>query len=147
MASTQNRIFTPVPLLATVLSLATVVAMIGAARTHGIRPEPSLPQATPLEQRILRFEDAAQGNVVVRDAKTGDVIQTFGRGEGAFVRATVRALVHDRIKQGIQSSDDFRLETHNGAQLFLIDEASGRAISLNAFGPTNTAAFAAFMSN
>jgi hypothetical protein len=55
--------------------------------------------------------------------------------------------VNDRKKKGIKTTDDFRLEVHKGPQLFLIDQASGRTISLNAFGPTNTAVFAALMSN
>jgi putative photosynthetic complex assembly protein len=147
MGKTQTRIFEPVPMLATALALAAIVALVGVARTYGVRPEPSLPKQSALAERLLRFEDAAHGKVVVLDAQTGRVIQEFASGEGAFVRATLRALVNDRKRKGITKTDDFRLEAHSGPQLFLIDEASGRTISLNAFGPTNTAVFAAFMSN
>jgi putative photosynthetic complex assembly protein len=147
MAETQAKVFERVPMLATALALATVVALVGLARTNGLRPDVSLPQETAVSQRLLRFEDAPLGRVIVRDAQTHAVIHQFASGEGAFVRATLRALVNDRKKKGITKDDDFRLEAYKGPQLFLIDEASGRTISLNAFGPTNTAAFAAFMSN
>ena len=55
--------------------------------------------------------------------------------------------MNDRRHKGIPLEGDFRLERHNGNQLFLIDEATGKTLSLNAYGPANTAAFAAFMSN
>jgi putative photosynthetic complex assembly protein len=145
--ASENKVFERLPMGPIALALAAVIVMIGIARNNGMQPETSLPQDAPVAQRLLRFEDAAHGNVIVRDAETGAVIHQFASGEGAFVRATLRALVNDRKKKGITKTDDFRLEAHKGPQLFLIDKASGRTISLNAFGPSNTAVFAAFMSN
>jgi putative photosynthetic complex assembly protein len=127
------------------LALALTLGAIAGARFNGFTPEPTLPQVAPEQKRLLQFEDAAKGIVVVRDARTKQVIKQFGSGEGTFIRATIRALVNDRKRRGITKTGDFRLEAHAGRQLFLIDEASGKAISLNAFGPDNAAAFAAFM--
>jgi putative photosynthetic complex assembly protein len=145
--ASENKVFERLPMVPIALVLASVISMIAIARTNGLRPEQSLPHEAALAQRLLHFEDASHGSVIVRDAKTGVVIQQFASGEGAFLRATLRALVNDRKKKGIKTTDDFRLEVHKGPQLFLIDQASGRTISLNAFGPTNTAVFAALMSN
>jgi putative photosynthetic complex assembly protein len=131
--------------LAVAVALALTLAAIGGARLSGFKPETTLPQVAAQEVRLLQFEDAAKGIVVVRDATTGQLIKQFGSGEGAFIRATIRALVNDRKRRGITNTGDFRLEAHAAHQLFLIDEASGKAISLNAFGPDNAAAFAAFM--
>lgn len=144
MTSKPIKSFRPLPMLPTALAMAAVVALIGTARLLGVRPEASLPTSAAFAQRVLSFEDA-KGMVIVRDADTGEIIQQFGKGEGTFVRATLRALVNDRKKQGISKKEDFRLEAHKGPQFYLIDEASGRTISLNAFGPSNTAVFAAFI--
>lgn len=147
MGQPQTIIFNRLPMLAAALTLAAIVAVIGVARLSGVRPEVSLPQQEALAARQLKFEDGADGKVIVRDAKTDDLIHTFASGEGTFVRAALRALVNDRKKKGIISADDFRLELHAGSQLFLVDEASGRTLSLNAFGPSNSGAFSALMSN
>ncbi len=147
MSDTTVTMISTKPFAAIFVGLALTVGVIGAARLSGYQAPSSLPQQVADETRVLKFEDAPQGTVNVRDAKTGEMIATFGRGEGSFVRATLRALVNDRRHKGIPLEGDFRLERHAGPQLFLIDEATGKTISLNAFGPSNTAAFAAFMSN
>lgn len=147
MGQPQTIIFDRLPMLASAVALAAIVSMVGIARSYGVRPDVTLPTREALSQRQLSFQDGLLGSVVVRDAQTDSVIHTFASGEGTFVRAALRALVNDRKKKGIATEGHFRLELHAGPQLFLIDEASGRALSLNAFGPSNSAAFAAFMSN
>jgi putative photosynthetic complex assembly protein len=147
MSATTAPMIASRPFAAVFIGLALMVAMIGVARLSGYEAPSSLPQQVADETRVLNFEDAPQGTVNVRDVKTGEIIASFGRGEGSFVRATLRALVNNRRHQGIPLEGNFRLERHAGPQLFLIDEATGKTISLNAFGPSNTAAFAAFMSN
>jgi putative photosynthetic complex assembly protein len=146
MPDTTVTMIASKPFAAIFLGLVLTVGMIGAARLSGYQAPSSLPQQVAEETRILKFEDAPQGTVNVRDANTGEMIATFGRGEGSFVRATLRALVNDRRHRGISIAGDFRLERHAGPQLFLIDEVTSKTISLNAFGPSNTAAFAAFLS-
>jgi putative photosynthetic complex assembly protein len=147
MSETATPIFTQKPFAVIFVALALTFVAIGASRLLGYRPPPTKPAEASDESRLLKFEDAPEGTVIVRDAKTGETIATFGRGKGSFVRATLRALVHDRIRKAISIEGDFRLERHAGPQLFLIDEASGKTLSLNAFGPDNTAAFAAFLPN
>jgi putative photosynthetic complex assembly protein len=146
MAS-SNHILSQKPFAIIAVGLALTVMVTGAARLSGFTPPASLPQQQPEAVILLKFEDADQGTVVVRNANSHDVIQSFGVGEGAFLRATLRALVNDRRKQGNTNQGDFRLERHASGQHYLIDEATGRSISLNAFGPDNSAVFAAFMSN
>jgi putative photosynthetic complex assembly protein len=128
------------------IGLALIVVSVGLARLLGFRPPPSLAvESEAVSERRIQFEDAAPGQVVVRDAATQEIISTFGRGEGTFVRAALRALVNDRRHKGALSEDDFRLELHASGQLYLIDEATGKTISLHAYGPANSAAFAAFL--
>lgn len=143
--ATQQMIHTK-PFVAIMAGLVLTMVLIGGARLAGYEPPSSLPDMQPSATRLLQFEDASVGTVNVRDAQTQETIHSFGRGEGSFVRATLRALVNHRKNQGIPLEGDFRLERHAGGQLFLIDEATAKTISLNAFGPANTAVFAAFLS-
>jgi putative photosynthetic complex assembly protein len=147
MSPSANQIFTTKAFKFIFVGLATVVLVIGSLRLAGFRPPPSLPNEPALQSRELAVEDAAEGTVIVRDAKTGEHITTYRRGEGSFFRATLRTLVNDRRHKGLAAEGNFRLENHSGNQLFLIDETSGKTLSMNAFGPSNTAVFAALISN
>jgi putative photosynthetic complex assembly protein len=129
------------------VGLMIVVVLIAAARLSGYQPPPSLPGDIASQFMVLKVEDSAEGAVIVRNATTGEKIITYKRGEGSFFRATLRTLVHDRQHKSLNLEGNFRLETHAGGQLFLIDEVSGKTLSMNAFGPANTAVFAALMSN
>jgi putative photosynthetic complex assembly protein len=134
---------------AALAALVLLVLSIGVMRLAGYRPDPTLPvDVAPAERsRLLQFHDESDGSVTVRDAATDALIQTFKTGEGAFVRSTVRALVNDRRRRGVTAPGNFRLELREEAKVYLIDEASGRVLALNAFGPSNSAVFAAFISN
>lgn len=147
MSNAAQPVMSQKPFVAIIAALALVIAAIAVSRLSGYVPQSSLPQQAADATLRLKFEDAAGGVVLVRDAASGKVIEDFGTGEGAFLRATLRALVNQRRKEGTETQGDFRLERHNGRQYYLIDEATGRALALNAFGPDNTAVFAAFMSN
>jgi putative photosynthetic complex assembly protein len=147
MAQHVQPVMSQKPFYAAIGALALLVAVIATARLMGLQSERALPVLPVDASRLLRFDDADQGTVLVRDAKSGELIQSFGIGEGAFMRATVRALVNDRRHKAITKQGDFRLERRADGQHYLIDEATGRSISLNAFGPDNSAVFAAFMSN
>ena len=143
MASTTAKISVDKPFGVIFAGLAAIVVLIGIARLAGVQPPPSLPLVAATQTREIMVEDGALGSVIVRDAKTGVMIKTYKSGEGSFLRATLRALVNGRKHQGLSSQGNFRLESYAGPQLFLTDEVSGKTLSMNAFGPTNTAVFAA----
>ncbi len=135
------------PFTAIFAGLVAVVLLIGAVRLQGYQPPSSIPDDTVLQTRELQVEDLSSGAVTVRDAQTGQNIVTYQMGEGSFFRATLRTLVHDRLHKGFGLEGNFRLESHAGDRLFLIDEVTGKALPMNAFGPANAAVFAALMSN
>lgn len=147
MAVSAQSIFESKIFAAVFTGLGAVIVMIGLARVDGYAPPPSLPDDVASQTRELKVEDAALGSVIVRDAKTGENILTYGMGEASFFRATLRTLVNDRRHKSASIDGNFRLETHLGNQLFLIDEVTGKTLSMNAFGPVNTAVFSALMSN
>lgn len=128
-------------------SLAVMVLVIGALRLTGVAPVGQVENGVVEASLVLRVEDGTQGDVHVFNAETGTLLQTYHRTEGSFFRATLRALVNDRRRKGAQIEGDFRLERHTGGQLYLIDGVTGKRLTLNAYGPDNSAVFAAFMSN
>jgi len=95
----------------------------------------------PLRERLLRFEDAADGAVVVRDARDGSLLQRFPAAEGGFVRGTLRALVRERRQEEVGDQAPFRIAAWADGQLTLEDTATGRIVDLTAFGMTNATVF------
>ncbi len=74
-----------------------------ASVTLGFLPKQSVPSEAraaagigPAQERSLRFFDEPDGTVRVEDGATGEVLARHGVGQGGFIRATVRSLVHQR---------------------------------------------------
>ncbi len=147
MSANATQFLETKPFRSIFIGLAGVFLLIGAFRLAGYQPPPTLPSDPASQMRELQVTDSEEGSVTVRDVKTGETIVQYQRGQGSFFRATLRTLVHDRMRKGLTLDGNFRLETHMGNQLYLIDEVSGKALAMNAFGPANTAVFAALMSN
>ena len=83
----------------------------------------------------------------MNDAATGERIAELQPGEGGFVRGSLRAF--DRMRLVAQAPADAPLRIirwENGA-ISLSDTATGERVYLNAFGPDNAAAYAAFLEN
>jgi putative photosynthetic complex assembly protein len=96
----------------------------------------------PASERTLRFFDEADGTVRVEDGATGEVLQRFGQGEGGFIRASVRNLVHQRRIRGEGSDVAFNLTGWDNGGLTLSDPVTGHAIEVSSFGPDNRAIYA-----
>ena len=84
----------------------------------------------------MRIEDAATGG-------TAGLVAAGSRS--GFIRGVMRGLARDRRMRGIGEAPPFRLTLWRDGELSLLDEATGRAIELSAFGSTNRAAFAALL--
>lgn len=93
-------------------------------------------------ERAIQFYDEADGTVRVEDAQTGEVIGRFGIGEGGFIRASVRSLVHQRRIRGQGAEVPFQLQGWSDTSLTLIDPVSGRSVEVANFGPDNRMVFA-----
>jgi putative photosynthetic complex assembly protein len=103
-----------------------------------------MPQAKPVETIFLRFEDRDDGGVAVRDAATSDLVFLVQPGTNGFIRATLRGLAQERKRSSIGDVAPFRLTRWTTGSLSLDDETTGRHVNLEAFGPTNSGAFAQF---
>jgi len=116
--------------------------------TAGVRLSGSsirAPDAPPVAQRSLRFEDRPDGSVAVLDARSGQQIESV-QGEAGFLRGALRAMARERRKQGLGSEPAFELIARADGRLTLADPASGERIDLESFGPTNAGVFARLLS-
>jgi putative photosynthetic complex assembly protein len=122
------------------LAMVTVVA--GLSRLEGGVTE--VPHSTPVLQRDLRFEDRADGGVTVRDAHDDHVV-TVVTGQAGFLRATMRGLAQQRLREDLGEAPPFRLTQWADGRLTLDDLADHRHIELEAFGVTNEGVFAGLL--
>jgi len=133
----------PRPVLAAVGALVAFTIAITAIARLAAHDAPA-PALTDGSTRALRFTDLEGGRVEVRDAATGARLALLQPGEGGFVRATLRSLVRERRRRGVGEEPPFEVAVPWPGHVVLADPATGRQVPLEAFGPTNAAAFAAF---
>lgn len=97
---------------------------------------------TAAETRTLTFFDEPDGAVRVEDGASGEVLARFGEGEGGFIRATVRNLVHQRRIRNIGREVPFTLTRWSNDTLTLADPTTGKSIEVASFGPDNRKVYA-----
>jgi len=124
-----------------VLVLSSIV-IVGVARITGYGPAKP-PASTVVDSRDLRFEDRADGAVLIYDtAGGGGPADTLAPGTNGFVRGVLRGLVRERRADHIGPTPPFRLTRWADGRLSLDDPSTGRHVDLEVFGPTNAGAFA-----
>ena len=103
-----------------------------------------MPAVRSVQTLSLRFEDRDDGGIDVRDATTASVIYTVAPGTNGFIRSTLRGLARERRRSGLDGETPFLLTHWSDGTVSLDDKATGRRVSLDAFGLTNAQAFAQF---
>ncbi len=126
---------------AALIALTIVASAVGRITGVGTLASPS---AALVESVELRFEDRADGAVVVR-AGAGATVTVLEPGSHGFVRGVLRGLARERRMSRIGPDEPFRLNRWADGRLSLDDPATGRHIDLGAFGPDNIAAFVRLM--
>jgi putative photosynthetic complex assembly protein len=69
-------------------------------------------------------------------------ISVIAPGTNGFLRATMRGLARQRLREDEGADTPFRLTEWADGRLTLEDPATGRRIEMEAFGETNEAVFA-----
>lgn len=135
----------PLMLMGGIIAISLVLT---ASVTLGFLPRQSVPSEAraaagigAAQERTLRFFDEADGTVRIEDGATGAVLGRHGVGEGGFIRATVRSLVHQRRIRGLGPEVAFTLTEWENGNLTLADPATGRSIEVSSFGPDNRAVY------
>jgi len=120
--------------------IAFAIASASVARVSGLGTLRN-PTANVVKSLALRFEDQADGSVLVRDAGDGALIYSIAPGTNGFMRATLRGLARERRRTDVGEEQPFQLTYWDDGRLSLDDKATGRKVALEAFGPTNAQAF------
>ncbi len=127
----------PAIAVSSVIVLALVAAIAGRITNAAMPPS----TAKVVGERDVRFEDRADGAVLVFDGQSKTPFDVV-TGQSGFLRGTLRGLARTRKSEGIDSSTPFRLSAWNDNRLTLDDPATGRHVELEAFGPSNEVVFA-----
>lgn len=135
----------PLILMGGIIAISLVLT---ASVTLGFVPKQSVPAEAraaagikAAQERTLRFFDEPDGSVRIEDGATGEVLARHGVGEGGFIRATVRSLVHQRRIRNIGPEVAFTLTEWQNGNLTLADPATGRSVEVSSFGPDNRAVY------
>jgi len=135
----------PLMLMGGIIAISLVLT---ASVTMGFLPKQSVPAEAraaagieAAQTRPLKFFDEPDGTVRVEDGATAEVLARFGEGQGGFIRATVRSLVHQRRIRGIGPEVPFTLTRWENDALTLADPETGRSVEVSSFGPDNRAVY------
>ncbi len=105
-----------------------------------------MPDQNPISSRLLRFEDRADGAVLVYDAAAHPTdadasplaVET---GENGFLRGVLRGFARTRHLDQVAAAAPFELTAWADGRMTLVDPATGRHADLEAFGPANVPVF------
>ena len=116
------------------------LTVIGAttARLTGVGKTPEL-SARAVQTLSLRFDDQANGSVLVRRASDQAVIYTIAPETNGFMRATLRGLAQERRRSGIDDTTPFLLTRWSDGRMSLDDvndrsECGSRCLRGNKLG-------------
>jgi len=139
----QLRPATGIPrpvLYAAAALLLFALAGVGFVRATGVGAV-HMPVVAPAQVLRLHFVDKEDGGIDVVDAADAHVIYTVAPGTNGFIRATLRGLARERIREGIGEAPPFTLTRWDDGTISLEDASIGRRVDLDAFGPANAGAF------
>lgn len=141
----------PAALKAAVGLVAFSLLLVAGVRVGAVSTGPSAAEVraearlVPTRERMLRFTDSPDGQVLVTDAATGARVAAIGSEGGGFIRGVMRGLARERRQHHGGAEAPFRLSSWPDGALTLTDDSTGRVIELGSFGPDNRAAFARFL--
>jgi putative photosynthetic complex assembly protein len=137
-----------VPLML-MIGMVVISLLLTVSVTSGLLPKSAVASQYRTEagtqlavQRPVKFFDEMDGTVRVEDGDTGEVLGRFGVGEGGFIRASVRSLVHQRRIRGEGPEVPFQLIGWNNSSLTLLDPVTEKSVEVANFGPDNRMVFA-----
>ncbi|MEM9330374.1 MAG: photosynthetic complex assembly protein PuhC [Pseudomonadota bacterium] len=132
------------PLLGAFGVVVFAVLLVIGSVVSGVEPV-GFASSPVVTERSLLFRDGKNGEVMVFDAISRQPLAKFEKGEGAFVRISMRGMARQRISRELDLMSPYRLiKTENG-NLYIQDPQSKQKIRINAFGPVATKSFNQFL--
>ena len=98
-----------------------------------------------IEARELLFRDGTNGEVLVYDAETRQKLASFGKGDGAFLRISMRGMTRKRISGEHDLASPYTLVKTEDGNLYVKDPLSSHKIRINAFGSVAIENFSQFL--
>ncbi len=125
--------------IAVVVGLAVLMLSIASYRATGVAIRE--PDSAAAVVRELRFEDRADGSVIVIDHRTNQKVGAIA-GEAGFARGTLRGFARERRLRGVSAEHPLELVGRIDGRLTLSDPQTGRVVDLESFGANNSGVFA-----
>jgi putative photosynthetic complex assembly protein len=119
------------------ISLVSVIA-VRILQPEGVKTPI---EAAVVDSRELRFVDVGKGEVAIYDWPEGKLVETLDPGTDNFIRGVIRGLARERRSIDAGTDTPFRLSRLDNGRLTLEDPATGRVLTLEAYGATNAASF------
>ena len=138
MSALDDKPFPKAPLIAAFLLVGASLVVVGGTRL-GLIGSPAMVEA-PRVAQVTRTEDLSFYDLpggAVRVVAPGVPDRMIPTASGGFVRGVLRSLVRDRRARGLGSEQPFRVSQWSDGAVTIEDLATGRTLTLNAFGPTN----------
>lgn len=129
--------------------IAVSIVTVGSIRLGILPASETAPQSRERRQvqaavtRDFRFEDRADGALLVTDVAAGKLVFIFMPGSNTgFIRGVMRGLMRERRLHEVERSGAVTVTQWADGALTLEDKTTGRILELGSFGRTNRAAFA-----
>ena len=136
---TSSAILRPAAVIGVLAIVVGVIAAASHLAGHGGAP----PQALPVRSADLLMQDQEDGSIVVTQAGRDGVLTVVPPATNGFLRVILSGLVRARRREGMGApTHPFHLTRWSDGRLTVNDDATGKLIELNAFGPDNAGAFA-----
>ncbi len=149
MSEIDDKPFPLAPLIGAGVLITMTIALAAGPKLGYLPPiatatsERAAHHVAIVETRSLRFNDRADGALVIEDVARGTNAATLPHGvNNGFIRGVLRGMARDRKLRGVGPDAPFTLTLFADNALTLNDPATGRNIELGSFGPTNKQSFA-----
>lgn len=120
--------------------IVTVVLFTAVSRLTGFATA-TVAEFEAEQTLMLNFTDEEDGAIGVFLAETGERLHTYPPETGGFVRTAMRALALDRRKLGVGQVPPVELVRTTENTFVLRDPATGKRVTLDAFGDDNEGQF------
>ena len=143
--SAMPQITPPKAFLRAAVAVAVLtLALAFSASRFGIGKSADV-YGTAVAQRALRFDDARDGGIIVRDAASGSVALTLPPGTNGFIRGALRALAGKRRQSALPATAPFLLTAWDDGRVTIEDPLTATRIAVSSFGPTQVRSFVALL--
>jgi len=139
----QQRRMQPFPkpvLYGAALLIAFTFGLALFARLTGQRMD-WVPDADIVAKREIRFVTTAEGDIAIRDARTGAELGVYAHETNAFVRSVAHGLDIERHLADPNADAPYRIVRWSDGRVTVTDPVSGRSVELGAFGQTQVQTF------